>query len=83
MKQNHNPIHRKGDKNILCPHYRDCLDHAAKNHWESWSCIDCHHKLTSKPYTDMLVDGREATMCYNVPQKICKILKLYWPITCN
>jgi hypothetical protein len=77
MKQNQNPIHRKGDKNIICPHYRDCLGHAAKNHWKSWSCIDCHYKLASKSYTDMLVVGREATMSYNVPQKICKILKLY------
>jgi len=76
MKQNHNPIHKKGDKNILCPHYRDCLDHAAKDHWESWSCIDCHHKLTSKSHTDILVTGSEAPMCYNLPQKICRMLRL-------
>jgi hypothetical protein len=76
MKQNHNPIHSKGDKNILCPHYRDCLDHAAKNHWESWSCIDCHHKLTSKSHTDILVTRSEAAMCYNLPHNICKMIRL-------
>ncbi len=39
-----NPIHREGTKNILCPYYRDCLDHAAKRFWRFWDCCECTHK---------------------------------------
>ena len=44
MNKNPNPIRKNGNRNIFCPLYGDCLDHAAKLHWESWACFDCHHK---------------------------------------
>ncbi len=44
MNQNPNPIRKNGNRNIFCPHYGDCLSHAAKLHWESWACFDCHYK---------------------------------------
>jgi hypothetical protein len=35
---------RSHKKNIYCPFYRECLDHAAKRHWKSWDCSRCPYK---------------------------------------
>ena len=35
------PINKKGLKYIDCPFYGDCLSHAAKSHWDAWSCEQC------------------------------------------
>jgi len=49
MDQNPNPIHRNGDRNVFCPYYNDCLNHAAKLHWQNWDCSECPHKMTQQP----------------------------------
>ena len=36
-----NPVNRKGLRIIDCPLYGDCLMHAAKRNWKSWSCEQC------------------------------------------
>ncbi|MBU0988407.1 MAG: hypothetical protein KKH68_14250 [Proteobacteria bacterium] len=45
MNQNPNPVRKHGSRNLFCPFYSDCLDHAAKRHWESWACFNCHHQV--------------------------------------
>jgi len=41
-----NPVNRKGLRIIDCPLYGDCLMHAAKRNWKSWSCEQCaNHSL--------------------------------------
>ena len=49
------PIHAQGHKNVFCPYYRDCLDHAAKYHWGYWSCLECKHKQKQRSATDVLL----------------------------
>lgn len=49
------PIHTQGHKNVFCPYYRNCLDHAAKHHWEYWSCLKCQHKKKHDSITDVLL----------------------------
>ena len=49
MDQNRNPICKSGDRNVFCPYYGDCLDHAAKLYWQHWDCSECPHKLTQQP----------------------------------
>ena len=39
-----NPIHRVGTKNVLCPHYTNCLDHAVRRYWQFWDCSQCTHR---------------------------------------
>jgi hypothetical protein len=52
------PLHRSGSKNIYCPFYGNCLDYAAKSHWESWDCSECPHKEKRQPIrTDLITDG--------------------------
>ncbi len=28
-------------RNLYCRHYDACLDHAVKQGWEGWSCLQC------------------------------------------
>ena len=49
MDQNRNPICKSGSRNVFCPYYGDCLDHAAKLYWQHWDCSECPHKLTQQP----------------------------------
>ena len=64
------PIRRPGSRNIHCPHYRACLDHAVKHSWEYWNCRDCSHKLKQESMTEIErpVDGSDP--CYQLPSKI-------------
>ena len=41
-----NPICSEGYKNISCPFYSDCLDHAVEHWWDYWTCLECQHKQT-------------------------------------
>ena len=36
-----NPVQKRGERNIDCLYYNDCLDHAAKKHWQHMSCSQC------------------------------------------
>lgn len=35
------PVDREGFKAIDCPFYGECLMHAAKCHWNAWTCEEC------------------------------------------
>jgi hypothetical protein len=61
-----NPVQIEGERNIFCPHYRDCLDHASKNYWEYWTCQDCAHKQETEPVTDVLVLSPHTDIYYSV-----------------
>jgi hypothetical protein len=64
------PIRRPGSRNIHCPHYGACLDHAVKHWWEYWACCDCPHKLKQESMTEIEcpVDGSD--VCYRFPSDI-------------
>lgn len=49
MKAKRRPIHRAGVRNIGCPVYTSCLDHAAKHYWQYWDCSECAYKMAYKP----------------------------------
>lgn len=38
------PTPIKGERNIYCPHYNDCLDYVVNHFWQSWSCSKCPHR---------------------------------------
>ena len=48
METSINPVHSFGERNVFCPHYRLCLDHAVKKSWDSWMCDNCVNKLTKE-----------------------------------
>ena len=39
-----NPIRKRGERNIYCPFYNDCLDYAIKRFWQFWNCTQCPNK---------------------------------------
>jgi len=58
MDQNPTHIRKNGEKNVFCPYYKDCLNHAAKLRWENWDCSECPHTLRQRPIeTDQMTSG--------------------------
>jgi hypothetical protein len=53
------PTPRKGERNVYCPLYKGCLDHAVKESWAYWACGDCQHKLDqgARPEMTLRVGG--------------------------
>ena len=66
MSQRPNPIHRKGDRNALCPHYRGCLDKAVKKTWETWDCSRCLYKKSRDPSLGVLSVANDADSFYEL-----------------
>lgn len=54
MQEERNPISRSGDRNVLCPLYRECLDQAVREAWADWDCSECAYRLTE----DIRSDGQ-------------------------
>jgi hypothetical protein len=52
MDSQASPLPEKGERNVLCPHYGECLDHALFCSWHSWSCSRCRHRLLQEPIPD-------------------------------
>ena len=69
MNQKPNPIHKKGKRNGLCPHYKGCLDNAVKKSWEYWDCSKCLHKLSRDPSLDVLMAVDDATTFFHLPEE--------------
>ena len=61
-----NPIHSSGKKNIFCPHYRTCLNHAVKNTWDSWECDNCVYKSIKEPLKDIQILIHDDSPYYSV-----------------
>ena len=52
-------------RNVLCPHYNTCLDHAVEKNLPSWDCSTCMHKHTKER-----IDPSEFERCGNLINKI-------------
>lgn len=68
------PIHRKGERNALCPYYRQCLDEAVQNSWDYWDCSQCDHKRKRDPEMYELVMFDESDLPYDLPPEIHKTM---------
>ncbi len=44
METKPNPICKRGERNIYCPFYSDCLDNAVNQFWQHWSCSKCPYR---------------------------------------
>lgn len=56
----------KGERNIYCPFYSDCLDYAISNCWRYWNCSQCPHK-TMQSTTEWEYEINDADILYNLP----------------
>ena len=49
MEPRANPIPKRGERNICCPFYNDCLDQAVEGSWQSWDCSQWLIKVKGLP----------------------------------
>ncbi len=60
MEPKANPVCKRGERNIFCPFYSDCLDHAVNQFWQHWSCTQClYRKIKSFEEVEYGVNGKE------------------------
>jgi len=64
MRKCRKPVHTKGYKNIFCPYYGNCLDHASKKHWGYWTCQHCQHKRLKESILEEAVSPTCTTDSY-------------------
>jgi hypothetical protein len=74
MDANTNPIPKSGERNISCPFYGNCLDHAVRYCWESWGCSQCPHKLTRPPRTAYEYACNNPEPHYDLPADLSRLI---------
>jgi hypothetical protein len=65
-----NPVHKKGNRNVLCPYYIDCLDYAIEKSWAYWGCADCQHRLTQGAGAEIQLTVGDSIAYYDLPLEI-------------
>ncbi len=77
MKSMLSPICRKGERNVYCPNYNDCLDHAVDHKWRYWSCSECSFKMIQeRSYPVRTVD--DSNICYELPSNFSQEMWQSW-----
>jgi hypothetical protein len=66
MRKCKKPIRTKGYKNIFCPYYGNCLDHASKRHWEYWTCLHCRYKSLKESISEETLSATSADPYYSI-----------------
>ena len=64
-----NPVLKKGDRNLFCPNYCQCLDFAILKSWDFWACIDCRHKMSVQVFDDYPATNSETVLYHTLPQE--------------
>jgi hypothetical protein len=59
MRKECNPSHHKGNRNLFCSNYNDCLDHAIAHSWNSWNCRKCKFRFDHADEAQRLTIHRE------------------------
>lgn len=66
MSAGPNPVRQKGERNLYCPYYGECLDHAVDHKWRSWNCTACSFQTVQDTgYPVRTVD--DSNICYELP----------------
>ena len=77
MKMTPSPIGKKGERNIYCPNYGDCLDHAVENKWRAWSCAECSCKLLQEA-TQAVRTVSDSNVLYELPPNFAQDVWQRW-----
>lgn len=67
MNQECRPTNKAGERNVLCPYYNDCLDHAIARSWKGWDCSSCEHKMNQQTITDFPLTSGDSFPQYDFP----------------
>ena len=64
-----NPVLKKGDRNLFCPRYCECLDFAIMKSWDFWACFDCRHKMDIQILDEYPATNSETVLYHTLPQE--------------
>jgi len=70
MRKECNPSRNKGDRNLFCGNYNDCLDHAIAHSWDSWNCCKCKSRFNRAIEAQRLTISREEIVEYELIQPL-------------
>ena len=74
MKLRRKPVHKSGNRNMYCPHYDKCLDHAVERRWKYWSCSGCPYEVTQQLRQSEIPTVHDTDVYYHVPSQIFREL---------
>ncbi len=66
MNQNYNPLPRKGERNVFCPFYDHCLNHAINKSWRYWNCGECRYKFDQRARPELRLNVNESIEYYDL-----------------
>ena len=66
MESTPNPICKRGERNLFCVHYGDCLDHAVIKRWRRWSCGECALRCIQEE-RNMVPTVNDSNIYYELP----------------
>ena len=66
MDRERMPSPRRGERNIFCPYYRECLDYAVKRAWVQWTCLQCGQRFEREPLEEVAFTSQDAVCYYDV-----------------
>lgn len=64
------PTHKKGERNLFCDRYCQCLDFAIKKSWDYWACLDCKFKNDQQHMDEYPYTNRDTVLYYTLPPDI-------------
>ena len=68
-----NPIHRKGNRNVFCRYYGDCLDYIIEKSWRGWDCSGCRHRSNEGAKPEIRLKATETIYYHGIRFNIDEI----------
>jgi len=65
-----NPSPKRGERNIFCPHYCNCLDFAINKAWDSWACLECRFQDNRQYMEEFPFTNNDTVLYYSLPHDI-------------
>lgn len=66
MDRDRMPSPRRGERNIFCPCYNECLDYAVKRAWVQWTCLQCGQRFEREPLEEGSFSSQDQVCYYDV-----------------
>jgi hypothetical protein len=66
MEMKGHPQQRRGERNIFCPLYNDCLNYAVQSGWIGWSCSRCPYKSVTECPHEYGYARTDSAFCYEM-----------------
>lgn len=65
-----NPVRERGNRNVHCPYYGDCLDYAIENSWAYWGCGHCQYRSSQAARPEIRLTAADSVVYYDLPLEI-------------